>query len=250
MRRAALFVHGRIVVGVTHGDAFGQLTENEQSAEVMISGFFDSETLEFETEKEEEHFYDKEICLVRHADPLDQMDPDTDISPEGIERTKQVANFLAENLDKDFVGITSPLLRCLKTAQIIQRITNIVFEVDPRVMETPPIDFHLINHHEKFPLFKWPTSLDWDLTPEPPDVFLQRTKSALLNLPHHSIIVTHLGTICNISRLALCEQKAQKVIGNGLLPASVTHIKQQDVRCISHESQINNRPPFESGQDS
>ena len=234
-------------MGVTHGDAFGQLTETEQSAELLVSGFYDSDTEEFETDDTSQHFYDKEICLIRHAKPLDPLDPDTDISPEGAEQAHRVATFLSESFDfKDVVGITSPLLRCLKTAQIIYQVSHLTFEVDPRVMETPPVEYHLKNHHHTFPFFNWGTSLDWDLCPESPSVFLQRTRSALRHLPHRCIIVTHLGTICNISRLALCEQKAQKVIGSGLPPASVTYINQHEVRCIN-ENKSDDRPALESG---
>jgi broad specificity phosphatase PhoE len=250
MRRAALFVQGRVVLGVTHGDAFGQLTEIEQSAELLISGFFDPETQEFEADDTNQHFYDKEICLIRHAQPLDLFDPDTSISPEGVEQAEQVASFLTESVDlEDVTCITSPLLRCLQTAQIIYKTSHLTFEVDPCVMETPPVEFHLKNHHELFPFFNWSTFFDWDLCPESPSVFLQRTRSALRHLPHRCIIVTHLGTICNISRLALCEQKAQKVIGSGLPPASVTYIKQQDVRCMN-ENKTDDRPTPESGKDS
>lgn len=250
MRRAALFVHGRIVVGVTHGDAFGQLTEIEKS-DMLVSGFFDPETEEFVTPDDPtQHFYDKEICMIRHATVQDQLDPDTDISDEGVEQAQRIANFVAENFDpEEFTGLTSPLLRCLKTAHIIQEQSNLTFEVDPRIMETPPVDFHLKNHCDEFPFFNWQTKLDWDLTPETPALFLQRIGSVLRHLPHRCIIVTHMGTICNISRLALCEQKAQKVIGSGLPPASVTFIKQQDVRCLTNENAFDNRPPSEQGQD-
>ena len=249
MRRAALFVHGRIVVGMNHGDAFGQLTEIEQS-EFMVSGFYDPETEEFTTEDPKDHFYNKELCLVRHAEAKDQTDPDTDISTFGEEQAQQVGSFVAENFQvQNFTGITSPLLRCLRTAQIIQELSHLKFEVDPRVMETPPVDFHLKNHKDRFPQFEWSTNLDWDLCPESPPLFLQRIRSVLHNIPHRCIIVTHMGTICNMSRLALCEQKAQKVIGNGLPPASVTCIEKQDVRCLTYENFIESRPASEQSKD-
>lgn len=233
MKKAALYVHGKIIVGFNHGDAFGKLTEFEQH-EFIISGFYNLDTEEFEADSTDDCFYDKEMILVRHAETLSQ-DPDTGISSTGAEQTEKLASFLLDTELKDFVALTSPLLRCLQTAQILHQIIHLQFTVAPSVMETPTESFCLKNHKDEFPQFDWPTSQNWNLSPETPECFLDRTRQTLHGLPHKAIIVTHFGTIFNMVRLTSCDKKANAVFGNGLPPASVVAINKENLECLGYE---------------
>jgi len=234
MRRAALYVKGRIVVGVNHGDAFGKLTEQEQNEEIL-SGFFNSETQEFLGEVETDHFFDKDILLIRHALVDDTNDPDTDISSEGERQAESLASLLRTSNAEDHTFIVSPFLRCLRTADVLQRNLRTKVLVEPLIAETPSFleddeEFCLSNRCEKFPNFDWQTEDDFILRSESPQTFLQRTLFVLQGLPHSCTLITHFGVICNITKLALCEAKARFILNQGVPPASVTYIHQQEVR--------------------
>lgn len=226
MKKAALYVHGRIIIGSNHGDAFGKLTELEQH-EFIISGFYDLDTDKFEADSTEDNFYDKEMFLIRHGEAQDENNPDTGITAVGAEQTKKLAFFLLDTEIKDFIALTSPLLRCLQTAQILYRIAHLQFSVSSGIMETPTERFCLKNHKDEFPEFDWPTSQNWNLTPETPESFLDRTRQTLHGLPHKAIIVTHFGTIFNMIRLTSCDRKANAIFGKGLPPASVVAINKE-----------------------
>jgi broad specificity phosphatase PhoE len=232
MRKAALYVHGKIVLGDSHLEAFQKLTVGEQD-EDLVSGEFDTDTEEFNSEMPDDHFYDKEMILLRHGLAEDAAEPDADISEVGIQQVHKLASLLVQTFEpKQFVGITSPLLRCLKTSLIIHEILDVQFKIQSSVMETPLFleddqQYRLQNHHDKFPQFDWFTHEDWILTKETSRNFIDRTKQALQHFPHRCIVVTHLGFICNIARLALSENKAANIP-----PASITYICQQDVKCL------------------
>jgi broad specificity phosphatase PhoE len=239
MKKAALYVHGRIIIGFNHGDAFGKLTEIEQH-EFIVSGFYDPDTEEFEADSTEDHFYDKDIYLIRHAKVQDQDNPDTQISEAGAKQVEKLGSFLLRTLDlKEYTFLTSPFLRCLQTAQILHQVAGLKFEVVPNVMETPTdccvSTFCLKNHKDQFPEFEWPTSQDWHLKPETPETFLDRTRQTLHGLPHKAMIVTHFGTIFNMARLSLCDNKASTIAGDGLPPASVISINRKKMERLGYE---------------
>ena len=222
MKRAAIYVAGKIVVADSHLAAYQQLTRTEQNNDI-VSGFFDSDTEEFDSDMTEDHFYDKEIVLIRHA-RTDENGPDPPLNDEG----QMQAEVLAENLKHlnldGYVGKTSPLLRCLQTCTIVSQAMSVEFEVDPNIVETG-LDGSISDRSNEFPQFNWPEEC-LQRKPETPEEFEQRVALALRNLPHKTILVTHLGVICNLAKFALCPQKVQNMIG-GILPASTTVIKQQ-----------------------
>jgi hypothetical protein len=71
MMKAELFVGGCIVIGDSHLDAFQLLSVEEKDAD-LVSGFFDPETHEFVSDMEKDHFFDKEMYLIRHGQCCDQ----------------------------------------------------------------------------------------------------------------------------------------------------------------------------------
>lgn len=251
MKKAALYVKGKIVVGFNHGDAFSKLSEEEQHQEIL-SGFFDDETEEFLGDDDAQHFYDKSIFLIRHALVDDKENPDPDISYEGERQVKSLASSMRSNNLNDYEFICSPFLRCLKTAAILQESLGLKISVEPRLAETPMFledgeQFFLKNHSQTFSSFQWQTEKDFVLESETKQSFRQRTLIVLKSLPHRCVLITHFGVISNITKLALCEQKAINVLKEGLPPASVTHIHQQEVgRWENYANKYYNRSETEN----
>lgn len=250
MRKAALYVQGRVVIGDSHLEAYQKLTLLEQQ-EHVVSGVFDTDTEEFDSDLPIDHFYNKELIFVRHGQAADPDEPDSELSEEGKVQIQQVCSYLLKTFEiKSFVGLTSPLLRCLQSALIIHELLDLDFEVQPGVMEIPIFleedqQYRLQNHRSKFPQFRWSTSEDWILTTETQRNFLNRTKQALQEFPSRCIVITHYGFICNVARFALCDQKANVVATGAVPPASVTFIDKQEVKCLgwTHEENSEDRPP-------
>jgi broad specificity phosphatase PhoE len=239
MRKAALYVHGRIVVGDSHLEAFQKLTVAEQG-ERIVSGAFDTDTAEFDSDLAIDHFYDKDLLLIRHAHVQDNSEPDTPISEDGADQVKKLANTLKSFDLKDFVGLVSPFLRTLQSALILHEALNLDFRIEGEVMEIPMFledgqQYRLQNHQDKFPQFNWPSPDDWILTKESQRDFTDRAKLALQNFPRKCIVVTHYGFICNIARYALCDQKAEIAVTGAVPPASLTHIYKQEIKCLGRE---------------
>jgi len=233
MRRAALYVHGRIVIADSHLDAFQTLTIEERR-EYIVSGFIDDETGEFDSDLARDHFYNKEIYLVRHGHVEAQDDPDPEITEIGVEQAECVAEELVGTDLSGFTCRTSPLLRCLQTAQVFSRICGLKFEVDLSLMETPNFllphqTFRMKNRYGDFPEFHWPTKHDWLVPYESPEGFGIRIRNVLQDLPNHSILISHFGVITNMAGMALCDEKA---IECGVPTASLTHIDNQEVKCL------------------
>jgi broad specificity phosphatase PhoE len=242
--RAALSVNGRIVVGHNHVDCFMSLTETEKD-EDMLSGFFDSHTSHFISDREGEVLAAKEIYLVRHGHYAACDDPDPDLDQEGEVQVHHTADFLGTHDLTHFTGITSPLLRCLKTAAILHQKLGIPFRIVPEVMETPDFlgegeVFRMANRSRQFPQFDWPTAREWHILPETPWEFLERVKETLHLMPPKSIVVTHFGYICQTAKIALCK----RLFSESYPPASVTFFEGQEGRRLgwTDEKVLQNRP--------
>ena len=234
MRKAALYVQGRIVLADSHLEAYQKLSCEEQNKH-LVSGVFDTETEEFHSELPDEHFYNKELLLIRHGNCENLEEPDTELSDFGLNEVKKLALILKNFNLKDMIGISSPMLRCLQTSLILHELLNVEFKVQSNVIETPIFleneqQYRLQNHCGKFPQFQWENYEDLILKKETYKNFLIRTKQALQDLPRICIVVTHYGFICNLTRLALCDKKAKQI--EKIPPASVTYIEKQEVKCI------------------
>ena len=234
MFKAALYVGGRIVVGHCHLDAYQQLTDAEKDSD-LVSGFYNPHSEEFMSDMDKDHFYNKEMYLVRHGRVGDCESSDPDLSEEGRGSVGVAAQTLKDCEFDDAACYVSPMLRCLRTAAIIQEVMNVRFKIMPEVMETPSLNksdegFCVKNRHEEFPQFDWPQAKDWCIGPEEPGAFLERVKDTLKQLPARSIVVTHYGYICNMAKLALCDNRAKLMIEAGIPTASVTYINRQMVR--------------------
>jgi broad specificity phosphatase PhoE len=242
--RAALYVSGRIVVADSHLACYQTLSEAEQHSD-LVSGFFDPETQQFISDEDRCAFYEKELYLIRHGKAANTSDPDPDISDDGVREAEQAAAHLAYQDLHDFVGIASPLLRCLKTAALLQKILHIHFEIMPEVMETPNFlqdgeIFKLHNRSHDFPQFDWPHAKEWHVLPEHTGDFYGRVKDTLQRLPARSIVVTHYGFICLTSKIALCKAILQQGIPTG----SITYFHRHDGKRLgkTDEEVLQDRP--------
>jgi broad specificity phosphatase PhoE len=244
--RAALYVSGRVVTGDSHIACFEKLTESEQD-QVTDSGFFDCESGQFISDREREVFDEKEMYMIRHGQSTCPDEPDPDITPDGICQVQQAVDCLATQDLREFIGFTSPLLRCLQTANILHNSLGIKFHIVPEIMETPhflePEEiFKVKNRSHMFPQFDWPTSQEWHVLHETPLDFFKRVKETLQQFPCHSILVTHYGFICLTAKLALCKA----VLKEGFPPASVTYFHRHDGKRLgrTNEKIHEDRPSF------
>lgn len=238
MLRAALSVCGRVVVADSHLACFQKLSNDEQNAD-LDSGFLDEETNEFISEHDRSEFYQKELYMIRHGETAGCEDPDPDLSEHAVDAITAAANILRGQNLCAFEAITSPLLRCLRTATILQQILGIKFRIAPEVMECSSNFYHLDtfrlkNRASSFPQFDWPTSKEWHLLPETQHDFYARVKETLRHIPAKSIVVTHYGYINLTTKLSL----TKRVLDEGFPHASVTYFKGSDVKrlgCTNEE---------------
>lgn len=243
MKKAALYVQGKIVTGDSHLEAYQKLNEREKDAD-LVSGFFDQTTQEFHADQDTDHFYNKEIFLVRHAESIDPSEPDAPISERGQQQIQRLATVMLNFDLKDFLCLTSPLLRCLQTSLVLHEVLHIDFHVRAEIMETPCFlvqnqNYRLQNYKNQFqnyknqfPHFDWPTEDDWILSPESERNFVERTRHALQDFAPKTIVVTHCGFIFNLARFATCDERAREIIGNGIPPASLTLIDRREIKMI------------------
>lgn len=162
---------GHMVTGCNHGDAFGKLSNTEKH-ENLISGFFDPESSRFLTD--DGCFYLKTIVLVRHAEAV-QGHQDPPITMAGITQARETARRLTSLNLHDFVGLTSPLVRCRQTAEILHEIVHLDFQVNSDLRDQE----------------------------ENIDDFSRRIQVTLDRLPARCIVVTHYDVVVNMIRLAI-----------------------------------------------
>jgi broad specificity phosphatase PhoE len=233
MKKAALYCAGRIIIGHSHLDAWQQLNENEKSGHIT-SGFFDSESGEFLSDLAKEHFYNKKICLIRHGCIQFDGSIDPEMSELGYKEVRKMAEQLI-NIDfEGFIGFTSPLLRCLQTAEIIQEILGLEFTINTDIMENHCNNNSKIqNHKNRFPKFKWLSDQCFDSKCETGDEFITRIGQVLSKLPQKCMLISHCGVVTNMARLALCDEKVNE---HNIPTASVTFIDNQEIKCLGRIS--------------
>jgi broad specificity phosphatase PhoE len=233
MKKAAIYIRGRVILGNSHLDAFEKLSQEERLCNSITNGFFDTETGEFEGHQEEDHFFHKELLMFRHAHVEDQC-PDPPISDLGISQIHKNLQYLNEIDLKEFIGICSPMLRCLQTAEIIQENTGLHFRIEPELIEPPPFlqpgeEYFVPARYKCFPFYEWETQDGWVVRTWSQQELCNRITNLLRSLPLKCIIVSHTGIIVNIVRMALCEKTSKQ---HGIPTASLTHLVNREVRCL------------------
>lgn len=200
---AALYANGRVVTGCNHGDAFSKLSVMEQDGD-LESGFYDPETGKFFTEEYE--FYMKQILLIRHGEATGCCFDD-DLTEIGVLQARKAAEFLCQNYDlAEFEAISSPYLRCRRTADIIARITGLTFSTDQRVRERGD--------------------------DEGSDTFLARIHEALAHSSSKTIYISHSDFIVNFAEQAV----RHRITDCERMPGgSVTFIDAKRLVCCGRE---------------
>lgn len=158
-----------------------------------------------------------ELLLIRHGESkynamlTDNLD--SELTAKGIKQAHATGKFLKETFgEMDFIGITSPYLRCLQTSQIIAEETGLKFKVipDPREIMVSYEQAIVPARQEEFPEFIWnlPCSSShwkddkWHFFKESADEFVNRMEKFMMFLNYEkSIIVSHgtpVGTMYDI----------------------------------------------------
>jgi broad specificity phosphatase PhoE len=227
---AAVFSNGHVATGRHHGEAFSNLSESDQNAD-LISGHVNADGT-FTTELEHPN---KDIILIRHAESMWNAemsnDLDSSLTLKGISQAQILARFLRKKLDcRGYVGFTSPFDRCLQTSMPLRRQTNMRFFVRPEISELtnnfPPEGVQVPSRSTRYLNIEWNNYFSTNFLPEPPKSFLARLRSFLDLLPDRALVITHGSVIQILIELALGVKVSQipewdNSIGN----ASITYIK-------------------------
>lgn len=105
----------------------------------------------------------KELILIRHGESQYNVGLtdflDSELTENGIKQVKATGKFLREHFGhlQNFVGLTSPYLRCLQTSRILREETGLEFRVTPAPREIMcKYDSVVIPaRKEEFPEFVW-----------------------------------------------------------------------------------------------
>jgi phosphohistidine phosphatase SixA len=169
----AILCNDKVFTGIHHGDAFSKLTDEEKDS-CILSGFIDD--LKFICN--DKIIYLKEIILIRHAESTCQENEP--ITENGKTQALNIANFLNTINLKDFIGLTSPYIRCQDTSGILEKICKVKFKTNPNLSKKNP------EENEKD--------------------FQKRINDLLEFLPEKSIIITHTDLIQNVLLATCCKQ--------------------------------------------
>lgn len=187
---AALFANGKVVTGITHGDAYTKLAPDEQNS--CTSGFLDQTTGRFVTEDENTMCICKKMVFIRHAEYNTPF-----LTCNGLHQAKRTAEFLSTLDLSEFVAFSSPYRRCQQTSAIIGAFTDIRFNTEPALGE----------QHEN------------ENSPE----FHCRLNTFLDKLPWKSIMITHCDVIAEMTSLST----GNNTVGSCRIPyGSLTYVNQ------------------------
>lgn len=183
-----------------------------------------------------------ELILIRHGEShynamlTDNLD--SQLTDKGREQAKRTGKFLREHFGhiQDFVGLTSPYLRCLQTSEIIQQELGIEFLVTsgPReIMVSYDTTVKVPNRSVDFPHLEWASPIysepriddSWIFNQETADEFLKRIALFMHSgLPEKTLVVSHGTPVCSMYDIKLGMKKPPDLhtyVGN----ASVTYIR-------------------------
>lgn len=169
---AALYTSGKIVTGCCHGEAYGKLSQQEKEHEIH-SGFVDQQKLKFIADDCE--FYLKKIILMRHADSEGREE--NGITDKGRSQVKQAAAFIASMNLTDYVGLCSPITRCVDSASLLEDYCHIHFSINKDLVKQKDT--------------------------EDQDTFCRRVSHVLDDLPEKSLLMSHCDFVKTMLQLAV-----------------------------------------------
>ena len=147
----------------------------------------------------------KELLLIRHGQSQYNAQLtkylDSELTEEGMEQARITGKFLKDEFGhiNEFVGITSPYMRCLQTARIIREETGLHFTVNPgpREIMVKYSEAEVKNKREHFSEFVWNHMDDLFFVQESEQEFIDRMKSFHDSLEHEKVVIVSHGTPCN-----------------------------------------------------
>jgi broad specificity phosphatase PhoE len=159
----------------------------------------------------------KTLFIVRHVESLFNIKLcshlNADISPNGEYQGGKLAHLMSGFDLSYFVGYTSPMLRCLKTAKRIQDKTGLQFVVKPELCEVswtfPDDGLHIEKKSAEFPEMDWSCCGEDDmllLPKEDDSVFVAKHNAFLSGLPRRAVVVTHGTCVQTLSALSIGEK--------------------------------------------
>ncbi len=238
MYLAAVFSNGHVATGRHHGEAFSNLSCDDQDGD-LISGHVNPDGT-FTTEMDH---LNKEVILVRHAESMwnAQMSEslDSTLTLKGVSQAQSVASFISKNIDcRGLVGFTSPFDRCCLTSMPIRRRTGIRFFIKPEIAELtdhfPDEGVEVPCRKDKYLDIEWGNYFSTNFNREPSGNFIKRLQSFLSSLPERSLVVTHGSVVQTLIEMALgVKVKNIPTWDNSIGNASVTHIKDGTVMLMA-----------------
>ncbi len=192
----AIYLNGKVLTGITHADAYSNLSADEkQQANNIISGFLNKQTGEFLDIDNDAKFYTKETLLVRHGSISDPEDPDPQLSEDGVNEIEKIAYYLRNYVNlKGCQAIVSPSLRCIQTAEIIAYHTRLRFSVKLEIQEAETVD---------------------------------TLKNVMDNMSEKTLIISHSPIIQGLVRLAVGQ-----MVDNPIPTGSLTIINKRHTVCM------------------
>lgn len=144
-----------------------------------------------------------ELILIRHGESkynamlTDNLD--SELTEKGIAQARATGKFLKDHFGhiQNFIGITSPYLRCLQTSRIIKEETGLDFFVDQRPREImihyDEVFIPVSLRQEHFPEFVW-SNIPGAFYKETGEQFLARMKQYVSDFTHEKALVVSHGT--------------------------------------------------------
>lgn len=130
----AVYVSGRVVVGVTHGDAFSKLPPEAKAGNEFVIGDWCAATGKFTDG--DRVFFTKKTLLVRHGKPLDVLWGNPGLSEEGKAQVETLGTYLAsEGIWGGCRVFCSPRRRCIETAKVLAVALGIRASTEVRLRE-------------------------------------------------------------------------------------------------------------------
>lgn len=131
-----------------------------------------------------------DLILIRHGESLANIncstDPNCPLSDRGFEQARELGAWLATLPLEGFVGLVSPYLRAIQTAQLISERTGLAFSTDDDIREFGP-----------------GTTIDGrHFDAESPERFAARMKAFLRRSSGRLLIVSHGSPIAYLAQLA------------------------------------------------
>lgn len=199
----AVYACGKVVTGITHGDAFSKLSEEEKAGNDFVIGNWCSHTGRFTGD--DHFFFTKKILLIRHGTPACtyDIDPDPGLSDLGRIEVDQLGENLHHHDYTDYIMYSSPMRRCMETGEILQPFFGMEVILDPDLVET--------------------------YQGESQDEICNRIEGIVERLPEKTIIISHCTLIQNVA------QCIGSIILSEILPASLTFIDHQKITYFGKE---------------